>query len=206
MVVTMKMVPRGVKLAVLSGLACSGCAQPSKPAPPADTAPAPVPSVSVGRSAATTPSPAPAASAIKSLHVEDVDWRSGGWEVFLRADGSGVLRRVDALEKGSQSEKRYELSADPARMPAFERVLDEHDASGMKVDPLQAPGDDLATLVVERASGAPLKHVGALARNEAFGKMFVALRAQIAGIDLGQAKLVYTGVLDKDWAPPRGAK
>ena len=53
----------------------------------------------------------------------------------------------------SQSEKRYELSAGPVRMPAFERVLDEHHAS--KPQPELRVGEKLYQCRPSSPGGGP---------------------------------------------------
>jgi hypothetical protein len=171
---------------------------PSSAATTATTTPAP-------SSAAATTAPAPparAASAFDHVYVYDIDWRTGGRALFLRGDGSGILRVATRLEDNVQPEKRYTLPPSTERAGAIRAILEAHGASSMKVDPTMAPGDQIAVVRVLPPTGPELSLRGPAGRNEPFRKMLLELEKALASISTAGISPSYDGKLDPYWTPP----
>ena len=188
---------------VLALAACESPRPPAEPTPSATAARATTASASASAPARPEAPPAPrAAGVFEHVYIYDIDWRSGGRALFLRGDGSGVLREAGRLENNVQNEKRYSLPASPERAQRIQTILEAHGAKSMKVDPMQAPGDVRAIVRVLPATGPEVSLEGPAGRNEPFRKLLLELEKAIEAISVAGIAPSHDGKLDSHWTPP----
>jgi hypothetical protein len=180
--------------------ACESPRPPAEPARSASAAPAtPQPTATPRASASDAPR---AAGPFAHVYVYDIDWRSGGRALFLRGDGSGILRVAGKLENNVQNEKRYELSPDPERAKKLHAILESHGAAKMNVDPMQAPGDVTAIVRLLPNAGSEIGLEGPAGRNEPFRKLLLELAKALESISTDGIHPTHDGNLDPYWTPP----
>lgn len=136
------------------------------------------------------------------VYVHDIDWRSGGRALFLRGDGSGILRVAAPLKDNVQSEQRYQLPASAERAQRVQAILEAHGARTMKIDPTQAPGDEIAVVRMLPATGAELSLEGVAGRNEPFRKLLLELATAMKAISVAGIAPSHDGKIDPYWTPP----
>lgn len=166
---------------------------PAESAPTASAAPTPAPEAEA---------PEAAASDLTSVYVYMLDWRSGGRALFIRADGSGVLRAAEPLKDNVQVERRYELPADAKRFEPVAAILKKHDAVNMEINPFQAPGDFMAEVKLVPAQGDAIRLRAATGRNDNFRAMIEELRKAMEAISVDGLNQTYEGNKDHEWKPP----
>jgi len=190
-----------------AGVACDRSSNEGNATPATSATMAPASSVddqtAEAAEAAEGTSQHPSAGAmLGSVYVDLVDWRTGGRALFLRPDGSGVLRVIGNREGNVQNEKRYQLPPSPARRESFERVLLQHRATTMKVDAEMAPGDQSATVSMRPSTGEEIVLQAPASRSVTFQRLLSALEPLLNGIDTSALEANYDGRAAPNWEPP----
>jgi hypothetical protein len=162
----------------------------------------PTPATASAGSSARAPEASVSRAAFDHVYVYDIDWRNGGRALFLRGDGSGILRVAGRLEDNVQNEKRYALPASAERANGIRAILEAHGASSMTVDPTTAPGDQIAAVRVLPRTGPEVSLRGPAGRNERFRKMLLDLEKALGAIPVADISPAYTGKLETHWTPP----